>query len=96
MAVLILSSSPRDFGSMAYESTGSGTAIGAKVRPAFGAARVSPVRDSLSLATAPRSPARTSGTGTGVLPCISIRLPSRSSVSRVTLRAVESDVSTPW
>ena len=62
---------------------------------ALASASVSLVRVSFSLATAPMSPAFSSGTVAGVLPCITIRLPRRSSVSRVRLRTVESEVSTP-
>ncbi len=95
IAVLILSSSPRLLGSIAYESTGSGNAIGAKVMPAALSASVSLVRVSLSLATAPRSPALISGTFVGVLPCISTRWPSRSGDCWVAFCTVESDLSTP-
>ena len=65
--MLILSSSPRLFGSMAYDSTGSGNVIGANVMPAALSASVSLVRVSFSLATAPRSPALSSGTLVGGL-----------------------------
>ena len=64
--------------------------------PARASASVSLVRVSFSLATAPMSPAFSSGTVIGVLPCITIRLPSRSSVSRVRLRTVESEIRLPW
>ena len=63
IAVLILSSSPRLFGSIAYESTGSGNLIGGNAdadRPCRRACRWSSV--SFSFATAPRSPALISGT----------------------------------
>ncbi len=96
IAVLILSSSPRLFGSMAYDNTGSGNTIGGKVRPAALSARVSLVRVSLSLATAPRSPALSSGTLVAVLPCITIRWPSRSGLFCVALVTVESALSVPW
>ena len=50
---------------------------------------------SFSFATAPRSPALISGTFAGVLPCISIRWPSRSGASLVLLTTVESALTTP-
>ena len=58
-------------------------------------ARVSPVWVSLSLATAPMSPAWTSAIKVGCLPCIRVRLPSRSATSRDALCTVESDFSMP-
>ncbi len=53
------------------------------------------VRVSFSFATAPRSPARSSGTCVWVLPCSASRWPSRSGVSRVTLCTVVSDLNVP-
>ena len=58
-------------------------------------ASVSPVWVSLSLATAPMSPAWISGTCVGCFPCISCRLPTRSAMSRDALCTVESAVSVP-
>ena len=86
--VLILSSSPRVLGSIAYDSTGSGKATAGKVT-------VSLVSVSLSFATAPRSPALISGTFVCVLPWSSATWPSRSCVSRVLLWMVESALMVP-
>ena len=91
MAVLILSSSPRLFGSIAYESTGSGKVIGATRTAVFLSARTSLVCVSFSLATAPRSPALSSGTCVCVLPWSASRWPRRSGASRVALLTVVSD-----
>ena len=55
--MLIFSSSPRVFGSMAYDSTGAAKAIGAKERLLPAAHSVSEVCVSRSLVTAPMSPA---------------------------------------
>ena len=96
IAVLILSSSPRLFGSMAYDSTGSGNVIFGKVIPAALSASVSLVLVSFSLATAPMSPALNSGTFVGVLPCSAIRWPRRSCVPCVALATVESAFRQPW
>ena len=93
--VLILSSSPRVFGSMAYDSTGSGNVMAGNVRRSLLSPSVSLVSVSLSFATAPRSPALSSGTFVCVLPCSSTRWPSRSCVSRVLLWSVESAFSVP-
>ena len=68
MDVLILSSSPRLFGSMAYASTGSGNVSGGNVIGSDLSPSVSLVSVSFSLATAPRSPALISATGAAVLP----------------------------
>src|SRR5262249_58175021 len=56
---------------------------------------VSLVSVSLSLATAPRSPALISGTLVCVLPCRSRRWPKRSCVSRVLLAQFESAFNEP-
>ena len=56
---------------------------------------VSQVSVSLSLATAPRSPALISGTFVCVLPCSSVTCPSRSWLSRVLLWIVESALIVP-
>src|SRR5262245_44522439 len=93
--VLILSSSPRLFGSIAYDSTGSGHVSGGNVNGSVLSPRVSLVRVSLSFATAPRSPALISGTFAGVLPCWSCRCPRRSGTSLVLLWTVESALTTP-
>ena len=58
-----MSSSPRVFGSIAYESTGSGNLIAGNVIGSALSPSVSFVSVSLSLATEPRSPALISGTG---------------------------------
>jgi len=96
IAVLILSSSPRLFGSIAYESTGSGNVIFGKVIPAAFSASVSLVFVSFSFATAPRSPALNSGTLVGAFPCNAIRCPRRSGVPCVALFTVESALRHPW
>ena len=92
--MLILSSSPRVLGSIAYESTGSGKPIGAMASPPLSAS-VSLVSVSFSFATAPMSPALSSVTVVGVLPCMTLRWPMRSPVSRVRLWTVVSDLSVP-
>ena len=92
--MLILSSSPRVFGSIAYDSTGSGKLIGAIASPPFSPS-VSLVSVSFSLATAPMSPACSSGTVVGVLPCITVRWPIRSVMSRVRLWTLVSALSVP-
>ena len=69
--------------------------MGGKVTALPFSARVSLVWVSLSLATAPRSPARSSVTPCWVLPCITVSAPSRSLQSRVALCADESDRSVP-
>jgi hypothetical protein len=65
----ILSSSLRLFGSMAYESTGSGKTMGGIVNPAALSPSTSFVRASFSFATAPISPAWISVNCVCVLPC---------------------------
>ena len=94
IAVLILSSSPRVLGSIAYDSTGSGKLVGAIARPPL-SARVSLVSVSFNFATAPMSPAVSSGTVVGVLPCMTLRWPMRSPASRVRLWTLVSDLSVP-
>ena len=95
MDVLILSSSPRVLGSIAYESTGSGNFTGGNPMASALSPMTSLVSVSFNFATEPRSPALTSGTFAGVLPCISIRWPSRSGASFVLLWTVESAFSAP-
>ena len=80
---------------MAYEITGSGNLIGSTLNATALSPRRSLVSVSFSLATAPRSPARISGTLVGVLPCSSVRWPSRSGVSRVMFCTVESAFTVP-
>ena len=95
MAVESLSSSPRDLGSIAKEMAGSasftpGYWMGALLSPS-----VSPVRVSFSLATAPMSPACSSGTGTWFLPCMIETCASFSLLLRVKFCTVASFLSTP-
>ena len=78
MDVLILSSSPRLLGSIAYDSTGSGNTMAGNVTGSALSPSVSLVSVSLSFATAPRSPALISGTLVCVLPWSSATWPSRS------------------
>ena len=91
---LILSSSPRLFGSIAYDRTGSGNSIGLNTTPPLSAS-VLLVTVSFSLATAPMSPALISGTSVCVFPCSSTRWPSRSGVSLIRLYTVVSALSDP-
>ena len=79
---------------MAYESTGSGNdAAAPDLRGGFGERSL--VWVSFSFATAPRSPARSSGTCVWVLPCSTSRWPRRSLESRVWLWTAVSDLSVP-
>ena len=93
--VLILSSSPRVFGSIAYDSTGSGNLMGGNVVWSDLSPIVSFVSVSLSFATDPRSPALSSGTVVCVLPWSSTRWPRRSGASLVLLCTVESALNVP-
>ena len=95
IAVLILSSSLRVLGSMAYASTGSGNVMLANDTVAALSHNTSFVCVSFSFATAPMSPAFSSGTCVCVLPCSTSRWPSRSGASRVRLWTVVSDSSEP-
>ena len=80
---------------MAYDSTGSGYLSGGKTAGSDLSPSVSPVSVSFSFGTAPRSPARSSGTFVCVLPWSRTTWPSRSAVSRVLLWTVESVLSEP-
>ena len=80
---------------MAYEITGSGNLIGSTLNETPLSPRRSLVSVSFSLATAPRSPARTSATLVGVFPCSSVRWPNRSGVSLEMFCTVESAFTEP-
>ena len=80
---------------MAYDSTGSGNFSAGNTAGSTLSPSVSLVSVSFSFGTAPRSPARSSGTFVCVLPWSSTTWPRRSGVSRVLLCTVESVFSTP-
>ena len=75
----ILSRSPLVWGSMATTSDGSGNSSGGSVSGRLAADSVSPVSVTVSLATAPISPALSSPIGSCSLPCSSSSWPIRSS-----------------
>ena len=73
----------------------SGITTGGRTTLRAGAQRVPPVRLSLSLGTAPMSPACSSVTWIISLPCITDSPPSRSVVSRAPLATVASAARVP-
>ncbi len=95
MAGPILSSSLRVFGVIAYARTGSGNSIGGISVATDLSPSVSPVCVSFSLATAPMSPACSSGTCTWALPSSTSRCPNRSAAPRVRFCTALSAFSTP-
>src|SRR5581483_7879671 len=94
-ALASLSSSPLDFGLMANARTGSGTANGSTSAFAPRAPRMSPVDVSASFATAARSPAGTSSTGSCSLPRMVVSWCSRSSATVRPLTSVSSCFTVP-
>ncbi len=80
---------------MANEIAASGIGTGGMTMAPSLVVSVSPVRVSLSLATAPMSPATSFSTGAMSLPCIQFTAPRRSAASRVRLKYAVSGASVP-
>ena len=93
---MTLSSSPRDFGSIANAMTGAGSAIDGIVIGSSRSASQSPARVSLSLATAPMSPGPNASAWTVSLPWNRTSWPMRSLWCVRVFMTVVSWSMTPW